>query len=43
MLCKADGFYKGLFMVEKTFSKDDINRIANGTVELFMNGYRARG
>jgi TetR/AcrR family transcriptional regulator, mexJK operon transcriptional repressor len=43
VLCKADGFYKGLFMVEKTFSKDDINRIANGTVELFMNGYKPRG
>ncbi|MBE7184712.1 MAG: TetR/AcrR family transcriptional regulator [Methylobacterium mesophilicum] len=42
VLCKADGFYKSLFMVEKTFSKSDIERIANGTVDLFLNGYRPR-
>ncbi|MGB7414723.1 MAG: TetR/AcrR family transcriptional regulator C-terminal domain-containing protein [Thermosynechococcaceae cyanobacterium] len=39
-LCKADIFYKSLFQVRRSFSQEEIDRIANGAVDAFLRAYR---
>lgn len=40
-LCKADIFDKRLFYVQRSFSDEDIERVAQGAVEVFMRAYGA--
>ena len=39
-LCKAEVFYKRLFEIQRSFSEEEIDRIANGAVDLFLRAYR---
>lgn len=39
-LCKADIFYKSLFQVRRSFTQEEIDRIANGAVDAFLRVYR---
>ena len=39
-LCKADIFYKSLFQVKRSFTQAEIDRIANGAVDMFLRAYR---
>ena len=39
-LCKTEIFYKRLFEIQRSFSEEEIDRIANGAVDLFLRAYR---
>ncbi len=41
-LGRSDLFFKRLFCIKKNFSKAEIERIANGAVEMFLKTYGAR-
>ena len=42
VLCKADTFHGQLFGVQREATDEEVDRIANAAVNLFLNGYRKR-
>lgn len=42
-LCKADIFYKCLFKIRSSFAEEEIDRVADAAVDVFLRAYRAPG
>lgn len=40
-LCKADIFYKCLFKIRSSFAEQEIDRVADAAVDVFLRAYRA--
>ena len=40
-LCKADIFYKALFKIRSTFTEEEIDRVADSAVDVFLRAYGA--
>lgn len=40
-LCKADIFYKCLFKIRSSFTEEEIDRVAEGAVDVFLRAYGA--
>ncbi|MGP1397270.1 MAG: TetR/AcrR family transcriptional regulator C-terminal domain-containing protein [Inquilinaceae bacterium] len=42
-LCKADIFYKRLFKIRSSFAEEEIDRVADAAVDVFLRAYRVPG